>query len=147
MANIDGLAYLPEDLFYLGLGEVAKRLSLAPLRRFNSLRRLYLERHTKDIDVISSLTNLTSLTLRHITLPDLAILVPLRRLQALELKLGGTRNLDLLPAVGELRCLEMWQVLGVTTSAPSAAFRRCNTCSCRHCAASPSYLHLPVAPS
>lgn len=113
LVNIDGLACLPEDTFFIGLGQTFKRLSLAPLRRFPGLRRLYLEGQTEDIDVISTLTSLTSLTLRSITLPDLAILVPLLRLEALDLKLGGTRDLGLLPQLGRLQSLQLWQVRGL----------------------------------
>ena len=38
--------------------------------------------------------------LRSITLPDLSALVPLRRLTSLDIKLGGTRDVSLLPQVG-----------------------------------------------
>ncbi|HEX6681986.1 MAG TPA: hypothetical protein VF062_04295 [Candidatus Limnocylindrales bacterium] len=120
LENIDGLGFLPEDAFEVGLGATRKRLSLAPLRRFDRLPRLYLEGLTKDIEVISTLTCLTSLTLRSITLPNLAILTPLHRLRALDLKRGGTSNLDLLPQIGELQYLELWQVRGLDDIGPIA---------------------------
>lgn len=66
--NVDGLHHLPTDLHELGLGQTRKRLSLAPLRRFTSLQRLWLEGHTKGIEVLSELTSLADLSLRSITL-------------------------------------------------------------------------------
>jgi hypothetical protein len=54
------------------------------------------------------------LTLRSITLPDLALLLPMCDLLSLDLKLGGTKNLDLLPEVGQLRYLELWMVRGLS---------------------------------
>jgi hypothetical protein len=83
------------------------------MRRFSQLRRLHLERQSKDIEAIAELTNLTSLTLRSITLPDLTLLTPLHRLLALDLKLGGTRHLDSLPNIGALQYLELWQIRGL----------------------------------
>lgn len=110
LVSLDGLNHLPADLRYLGLGQTMKRLSLAPLARFTALKRLYLEGQTKDIHVIARLRTLTSLTLRSITLPDLSLLLPLTRLRALDLKLGGTRDLTLLPKVGALQYLELWNI-------------------------------------
>ena len=45
---------------------------------------------------------LYDLTLRSITMPDLSLLLPLTGLRSLDIKLGGTRDLGLLPRVGEL---------------------------------------------
>ena len=53
------------------------------------------------------------LTLRSITMPDLALLLPLSRLRSFALKLGGTRDLGLLPRIGELRYLELWMIRGL----------------------------------
>lgn len=111
--NIEGLRYLPDDLEVLALGATRRRLSLQPISRFHGLRRLFLDGHTKDIDAVARLTTLADLTLRSITLPSLELIQPLRQLQALDLKLGGTRNLDLLPTIGRLRYLELWQVRGL----------------------------------
>jgi internalin A len=118
LRSIDGLGYLPTTVRDLGLGRTAARLSLAPLARFTELRRLYLEGHTKDIDVLGHLGTVTSLTLRSITLPDLTPLRPLTRLRAFELKLGGTRNLAALPDIGRLEYLEIWQVRGLNDLSP-----------------------------
>ena len=122
LESLDGLRHLPEDLESLTLGEAktARQFSLRILERFTELRELYVERHTKDIEVIGALTRLEDLTLRSITLPDLAILLPLTRLRSLELKLGGTKNLSLLPEIGRLRYLELWQVRGLSDISPVA---------------------------
>jgi hypothetical protein len=120
LTNIDGLSCLPTDLRYLGLGQTRKRLSLTPLTRFTGLRRLFLEAQTKDLDVLAQLHTLTSLTLRSITLSDLSLLLPLTRLRALDLKLGGTHDLTLLPQVGALQYLELWMVRGLDDLGPVA---------------------------
>jgi hypothetical protein len=120
LVSLEGLNHLPAELTYLGLGQTRKRLSLAPLARFTALRRLYLEGQTKDVDVVGQLCSLTSVTLRSITLPDLSLLLPLTRLRALDLKLGGTNNLALLPQIGALQYLELWMVRGLADLSPVA---------------------------
>lgn len=118
LQSIDGLGYLPPTATKLVIGKTKKRLSLKPLAHFTHLRRLLLEGQTKDIEVLSGLSTLISLTLRSITLPDLSILQPLTRLRALDLKLGGTRDLALLPGIGELDYLELWLIRGFTDLSP-----------------------------
>jgi hypothetical protein len=118
--SFDGLRHLRPDLHSLGLGSTYKRLSLDPLEHFTGLRRLFLQKHTKDIDVLGRLTSLRSLTLREITLPDLSLLLPLTKLRALDLKLGGTRDLSLLPRIGQLEYLELWMVRGLDDITPLA---------------------------
>ncbi len=61
----------------------------------------------------------SSLTLRSITLPDLALLQPLAQLRALDIKLSGTRDLTLLPAVGQLEYVELWVIRGFSDLAPA----------------------------
>lgn len=120
LVSIEGLAYLPEDVRFIGLGQTKKKLSLSPLARFTDIRRLYLEGQTKDIDVVSGLGELRSITLRSITLPDLSLLLPLTKLRALALKLGGTKNLALLPDLKALDYLELWMVKGLSDLSPVA---------------------------
>jgi hypothetical protein len=120
LASLDGLNHLPAQLRHLGLGQTRTRLSLAPLARFTALRRLSLEGHTKDLDVLAQLRTLTSLTLRSVTLPDLSLLRPLTQLRALDLKLGATSNLALLPQIGTLQYLELWRVRGLHELNPVA---------------------------
>ena len=114
LTSLDGLRYLPADLEELGIGATKSKLDLGALSRFRGLRWLFLEGQTKHLEVISELTNLYDLTLRSITMPDLSWLLPMRGLRSLDIKLGGTRDLALLPRVGELWYLELWMIRGLT---------------------------------
>jgi hypothetical protein len=119
LGSLDGLRHLSPGLAYLGLGAArVKSLSLSLLSRFECLEELFLEGHTKDIAVIRSLANLAQLTLRSITLPGLSILKPLKNLWSLDIKLGGTKELSLLPEIGALKYLELWMIKGLTDLAP-----------------------------
>jgi hypothetical protein len=113
LKDLNGLNFLPDDLKVLGLGQTKRRLSLKPLARFKKLTDLYLDGHTKDLSVISELRNLVYLSLRSISLPGLAPLIPLQHLRSLSLKLGGTKDLSLLPKLSRLRHLELWRVKGL----------------------------------
>src|SRR6478735_12321777 len=114
LTSLDGLRHLPPDLEELGIGATKAKLDLAVLSRFPELRWLFIEGQTKHLEVISGLTQLFDLTLRSITMPDLSLLVPLKGLRSLDLKLGGTRDLRLLPRVGQLWYLELWMIRGLT---------------------------------
>ena len=118
LSNLDGLQFLPDSLEFLAIGATKRKMSLKPLARFQQLKDLFLEGHTKDVSVISELTNLVYLTLRSITLADLSPLLPLQRLRSLGLKLGGTKNLALLPKLSELRYLELWMIRGLEDLTP-----------------------------
>ncbi len=120
LADISGLKYLPADLFYLSLGQPLKPLSLAPLARFTGLKRLHLDGQAKDAEVLSEMTSLVHLILRSLTLPNLESLTPLTQLRALEIKLGGTKDLAALPEIGRLEYLEIWRVRGLTDLSPIA---------------------------
>ncbi len=113
ITSLDGLRHLSDDVEELGIGATKARLDLASIERFSGLRTLYLEGQMKHIEVLSRLTRLEDLTLRSISLPDLSLLLPLRRLRSFDLKLGGTRDLRLLPRIGELRYLELWLIKGL----------------------------------
>lgn len=119
--SLDGLESLNADLESLALGKTrSKAHSLRALERFSKLRELHLESHTKDIDVLSELGDLERLTLRSITLPNLSVLLPLKKLCWLDLKLGGTTNLSLLPEVGRLQYIELWMIKGLADLGPIA---------------------------
>lgn len=113
LGSIDGLRHLSPELEYLGLGQTKKNMSLKVLGKFARLKELYLEKHTKDIEVISSLTTLGRLNLRSVTLKDLSILLPLKKLWWFSLKLGGTTNLSQLSQIGRIKYLELWMVRGL----------------------------------
>jgi len=118
LVTLDGLRHLPEDVELLSLGWTKRKLDLGILQRFRNLKTLYLEGQTKGISVLSSLVSLEELTLRSITLPDLSQLVPLVNLLSLDIKLGGTKDLGLLPRVGKLRHLELWMIKGFSDLTP-----------------------------
>jgi hypothetical protein len=113
LESIDGLRHLPEDTEEIALGATERRHDLTILSRFPRLMALWLERQTKGIEVISTLTSLRDVSLRSITLPDLTLLRPLTNIELLDLKLGGTRDLSLLPEIGRIRYLELWQIRGL----------------------------------
>jgi len=120
---LSGLRFLRPDLEQLQLGQTKKRLSLRPLEHFGALRELYLHGHDKDFQVVSDLRRLRCLSLRSITLPDLGTLRGLAELEELELKLGGTRDLRLLPELERLRYFEAWLVRGLADLEPLAGTR------------------------
>lgn len=115
LESLDGLRHLPIDMEMIDLGASKRRLDLQVLRRFESLRSLHLEKHTKNLDIISRFSQLEELTLRSVSLPDLALLTPLQNLKALRLRLGGTNDLSLLPELTRLRYFEAWRVRGLET--------------------------------
>jgi Leucine-rich repeat (LRR) protein len=110
LRSIEGLGYLSEKTDLLRIGRSRRGLSLEPLQRFTGLRRLYLEGKTHDIDVVSKLAALESLTLRSITLPDLEPLRAMSALRALELQCSSTRELSAIGEVGSLRYLGLSQI-------------------------------------
>jgi hypothetical protein len=113
ITSIDGLRHLPDDLEELGLGATRRPLDLSSLRRFRDLRYLFIEGPARGLEAISELTNIDDLTLRSVTLPDLSLLRPLAKLRSLDIKLGGTKDLRLLPRIGEIRYLELWLIKGL----------------------------------
>lgn len=114
LQSIEGLRFVSPDLETLDIGATKHKLDLAVLERFPRLKWLALEGQTKGIAAISTLTALEDLTLRSITLPDLSLLLPMTGLRALDIKLGGTKDLSLLPRIGKLEYLELWMIKGLT---------------------------------
>ncbi len=88
----------------------SRKPSLGLLPRFSNLRTLYLEGQSKEIQVISQLAALEDLTLRSITIPGLEFLRGLKHLWSLDIKLGGTNNLQALEGLTEIKYLELWQI-------------------------------------
>lgn len=114
LPSLDGIGLLSDELEDLLVGWTrSKRFSLRNLAKFRRLRTLYLEGQQKDFAAVGELEALEDLTLRSITLPDLSPLVPLRHLTSLDIKLGGTHDLALLPQVGHLTYVELWRIRGV----------------------------------
>jgi hypothetical protein len=113
LVSLDGLNHVETGLLQLTLGSTRRTMDLKVLERFTGLRRLYLEKHRKNIEVVAGMEQLRDLTLRSVTLSDLSLLKPLRQLRALDLKLGGTKDLALLPELAPISYFEAWQVLGL----------------------------------
>jgi len=59
------------------------------------------------METISTLKNLTDLSLSSVKLDSLELLLPLRKLQKLRIMLGGIRNFALLPKIGKINTLEI----------------------------------------
>ena len=115
LASFEGLRFLPCDLEALGLGSTkSKRHSLRPLERFSALKQLFLNGHSKHVEIVGGFAELEGLSLRSVTLPDLSCLASLTHLESLEIRLGGTKDLRLLPSIGKLRYLELWLIRGLS---------------------------------
>jgi len=115
LGSLRGIEHLTPKLQSLGLGQTrTKTISLSVLSRFPDLKELFVEGHHKGFEAVSSLQSLEKLTLKSITLPDLSLLLPLRRLWWLDLKLRGITDLSLLPQIGQLKYLKLWMVKGLS---------------------------------
>lgn len=114
LESYDGIQALPPEMVSLGLGDTKKRLSVAGLERFRDLRRLWVSKNTKDIDVVSTLTSLEDLALMSMKLPNLSIVSKLVNLREFELGLGGTQNLSGLESLPMLSSLHIWRVRGLS---------------------------------
>ncbi|MGE0757629.1 MAG: hypothetical protein AB7O38_11435 [Pirellulaceae bacterium] len=115
LTSFEGLRHVSPRLTGLSLGVTrSKAPCLKILARFSKLQRLYVEGHANGIDTLSQLTQLRDLGLRGITLRDLRLLLPLRRLQTLAFHFGGTKDLSLLPQWSKLRTLTLSNVRGLS---------------------------------
>jgi hypothetical protein len=114
-ADFDQLKFLPPSLCRLDLHATkSSKLSLKILAGLPDLQDLFIEGHKRDIETISKLSRLEAITLRSITAPDLDFLVPLKRLWSVEVKLGGSKNLEALTRLPRLKYLELWRVNGLS---------------------------------
>jgi len=112
--SFDVLGAVSPALESLSLGATrSKKPDLAVLARFASLRQIYIEGHTKNIDVLAELTMLEDVTLRSTTTQDLGLLAPLKRMWSLDIKLGGTTNLEAIRGMPGIKYLELWQIRGL----------------------------------
>ena len=111
LENIEGFAHLQAGrLRHLSFGRTKTRHSLKFLETMPALEALSLEGHTKDIASVSCLSRLTSLGLKAITLPDLAVLGSLRDVSSLGLSFGGTRELAHLAELPRLESLSLMRI-------------------------------------
>lgn len=110
LEDIAGFAHVQASLETLNFGSTKQNFSLRFLAGMPHLEQLFLVRHKKDLHVVGDLGGLTSLGLSGITLPDLSLLLRLARLRKLSILLGATRNLALLPRLGELEDLCLMRI-------------------------------------
>lgn len=99
----------------------SKKPSLSIIAHCAGIKQLYIEGHSKDIEVVSNLIRLQDLTLRSVTVPSLAFLRGLTELWSLDIKLGGTKNLDDLSCMPGIKYLELWQIKGLSDLTPIGA--------------------------
>src|SRR5258708_1870215 len=114
LEDIAGFAYVEPHLEALTFDATKKTFSLGFLARMTQLQELFLVRHKKDLSVIGGLSNLSGLGLSGITLPDLALLLPLTRLCKLKVFLGGTTDLGLLSRIPALEDLFLMRITGLS---------------------------------
>lgn len=115
--NLNDLSFLNDivpSIINLSLGATrSKKPDLQPLARFKSLRKISIEGHSKNIEVLGELKKLEDVTLRSVTTPSVEFLAHLPRLWSLDIKLGGTNNLSALKDNSTLKYLELWHVSGL----------------------------------
>jgi hypothetical protein len=114
LESLNGLAYVRDSLEAFHFGKTEKVFPLRFLQDLPHLRNLFLGGHRKEIDVLSRLVDLMQLSLRGITLPDLALILPLTRLRGLSIHLGGTSDLRLLPRFSELEEVNLLRITGLS---------------------------------
>lgn len=118
ISNIDGLKFLSPKLTSLGLGATRRQFSLRGLEKFSTLSDLWIEGHRKDLDVVGSLRELRKLSLRSVSIPDLAFVQSLAELTELEIKLGAVDDVRMVSTLPKLRRFEAWRVRKFTDVTP-----------------------------
>ena len=106
--------HVPDTMESIILGQTkSKKPDLAVLERFRGLKKIYIEGHAKNIEVIGSLNQLEDVTLRSITTKDIEFLAPLKKMWSLDIKLGGINNFSGIEGMDKIKYLELWQVRGL----------------------------------
>lgn len=109
--DFEQLNLIPSGVSELSIDATnSSRLSLSLLSEFTNLKHLYLEKQKRNIEAISELQGLESLSLRSITMPDLSFIGNTQSLRSLRIALGGTKNLTLLPDFRALEKLDLWAI-------------------------------------
>jgi len=140
--SFEVLTRVPPTLHSLSLGQTrSKKPDLGHLARLTSLRRIYIEGHTKSIEVLSSLPALEDVTLRSTTTPNLEFLTPLTHMWSLNIKLGGTTDLGAIRGMPGIKYLELWQIRGLADVSVISGLPGLRTSSCSHCHRSRRSLH------
>lgn len=114
LRSFDGLRFSDGSLHSLALGSTLHKPSIKPVLQLkDSLTNFHVEGPVKDAGLIGQLTELQVLSLRSISLPNLLCLLDMPQLISLDLKLGGTNNLEGLSQLQQLQRLEIWMVRGL----------------------------------
>ncbi len=113
--NFDVLANINPNLEFLCLGETkSKKPDLKHLNRFENLKSLIISGHQKNIDVLSSLNKLETLSLRGISTNNLDYLKPLNNLTEINIHLGGIKDFSALKECKTIKNLELFQIRGLS---------------------------------
>lgn len=88
----------------------SKKPKIDVISRFYNLRTVYIEGQQNGIDSVKTLSNLVDLTLRSVSTPNLNYLNGLKKLQSVDIKLGGIKSFDALKSLEQLKNLELWQI-------------------------------------
>jgi hypothetical protein len=108
--DISGFRHLTEAFHTLTFSQTKARFSLRFLGRMGGLRDLFLQGHTKDFDVVPTLTRLRSLGLHGVRLTTLETLTPLRGLTTLRLGFGNPVDLSALPRFERLEAFKLMRL-------------------------------------
>lgn len=111
LENFNFLTQISKNIEKLSIEAThSKKPDLRKIEELKSIKRLYIEGHSKNIEVISELPKIENLTLRSITTDNLDFLSNLLNLWSLDIKLGGTNNITALEKIKNLKYLELWQI-------------------------------------
>ena len=108
--DIAGFRHLTDAFQSLIFPQTRTRFSLRFLQQMPGLRDLFLQGHTRDFDIVATLTQLHSLGLHGVRLTSLKPLAPLRGLRTLRLGFGNPIDLSLLPTFGQLETFRLVRV-------------------------------------
>jgi hypothetical protein len=114
VTSFDPINQFASSLEWLQLGEPnSRKLSLSCLNGCQRLRELRVTGQIKDVETIGQLTQLGSLSLGSMTLPDLSLIASLIKLERFHLQFGGTTDLSGLEKLERLKAITLLRVKGL----------------------------------
>lgn len=119
--NDENIQCIPQTITSFLVDNVAgaKKRSLAFISRFQDLEELAIENGQQDFEQIGHLPKLKKLAVRSLTFKDLSPLLAISStIESLEIRLGGTKNLEKLPEFKNLKYLELWMIKGLEDISP-----------------------------
>ncbi len=124
ISGVDGdldyeqLRYVPNTIQELRI-DYHKKLSLKFINNLTNIKKLYLDSCKKDFEKIETIENLEHITVRSLGFKNLEpVLKVAPNIESLDLKLGGIKDLSLLPSLKNLKYLELWSVRGLEDISP-----------------------------